>query len=437
MQIRYLLILFLGITTLLAEAQPKINSPLSRYGLGDRTFYQSHHLGLMGGLYGGFNDENLVNLYNPAALGFLRSTAFDVGLSFGSSTLDVDEESDSYRHGGLDHLTLAFPMRNPISEVLERKNRDYSWAMALDLRNRTRIGYSTLVNDSLPDVGTLIRTYDGTGETYDFGWVNAFKYKDWSVGLDIGVMFGNVSTRRIVEFVERIDPLKDQFNDDISINGFRWNAGVQYRYLLNQKEENEGRKRYMTVGLYGRSNTGFSTNGTQEYSGVRVFTGVRDTLVNESEIEGEGTMPGVLGFGVVFEPSLKWKLGLNFETSDWTSYESDEFNTGDFERSYLLGLGGGYIPNPNAFGSYFSRVEYKFGLQYGRDGRVFNDESVASLQFNLGMTMPFYFLRQISHVHLGFQYRSITADIIKENYFGMIFSATFNDNSWFMKRKFN
>ena len=151
----------------------------------------------------------------------------------------------------------------------------------------------------------------------------------------------------------------------------------------------------------------------------------------------KGKLPGVFGFGAVYEPDLKWQVGFNVETSDWSNYESDVFDTGDFESSYLIGIGAGFTPDRNAFGNYFKRVAYKAGVQYGRDGRIFNGASVSTLQLNLGMSMPFYFLRQISHVHLGLEYKSTVADVIKDKYFGVIFSATFNDNSWFLKRKFN
>ena len=87
--------------------------------------------------------------------------------------------------------------------------------MAFDLRNNTKVGYSTEVQDSLADIGNIVRTYDGSGETYEFGWSNALRYKAWSVCLDIGVLFGNIRTNRTVNFLDRIDAARDIFEDNV------------------------------------------------------------------------------------------------------------------------------------------------------------------------------------------------------------------------------
>ena len=436
MQIKFPLSLLASIFVVTLYAQPKINSPLSRLGLGDNFLNQGHHLNMMGGLYGGYANEFLPNVQNPASLGFLKVTAFDLGLTAGQNEVETGTESDKYTVGSLEHLTLAFPMRNTISEILERQNSDYSWSMALDLRANTRIGYNIAVQDSIADIGNINRTYKGAGGTYTFGWANALRYKDLSVGLDLGVIFGNVSTYRTVSFENLIDPASDLLDENININGFRWNLGAQYRYQLNQAEENDARKRYLTAGVYGHFDHNFNAKGDQLYRSVRFFAGIRDTVVDESGIEGEGTLPGKLGIGVIYEPDLRWQLGFNLEMSDWSRYESDLFEIGGFDKGLKFGVGASYLPDENAFGRYFQRVAYKAGFQYIKDGRTFNGEPVTTVQGTLGMTMPFYYLRQVSHVHIGIQYSRTTADILSQNYFGVSFGATFNDNTWFLKRKF-
>jgi hypothetical protein len=437
MQIKIPLSILASLFVAILCAQPKINSPLSRLGIGDNYLNQGHHLNMMGGLYGGFADDFLPNVKNPASLGFLKVTAFDFGLTAGQSNVETTSESDKYTLGSLEHLTLAFPLRNTISEILERQNKDYAWSMAFDLRANTRIGYNIAVQDSLPDIGKINRTYKGTGGTYTFGWSNAYRYKSLSVGLDMGVIFGNVSTYRTAAFEELIDPSNDLLDDNININGFRWNLGAQYRLQLNKEEENDSRKRYLTAGIYGNLSQNFKSKGEQLYRGVRFFAGIRDTIVDESDIEGKGTLPGRIGLGVVYEPDLRWQLGINFEMSDWTNYESDFFDTGDFGTAMTIGVGLSYVPDADAFGKYFQRVAYKGGFQFVRDGREFNGDPVQAIQANIGMTLPFYYLRQVSHVHVGIEYKRTTADILTQQYIGINFGATFNDNTWFLKRKFD
>jgi tetrahydromethanopterin S-methyltransferase subunit F len=418
-------------------AQPKVNSPLSHLGIGEEVLNQGHHLEMMGGLYAGFNDAALVNTVNPAALGFMKLTALDVAVSAGSHELISGDQSSRSNVGALHHLTLAFPLQNTISEVLERKSGKSSWVMALDLRSNTNVGYSVSVIDSLNDVGRFRRTYDGSGGTYNFGWLTSYRFGNFSFGADIGVLFGNIESRREVTFLELLNPANDVFEDDINVNAFRWKLGAQYRLQLNKGEDNDLRKRYLSIGIYGHSNSDMSTSGTSFYTSNRLIGGIVDTLLNETEVEGSGVYPGRIGFGMYMQPDDRWTVGFNAELNNWSAYESDALSLGEFDNGFKLGVGGSLRPDADAFGNYFKRVFYKGGFQYGRDGRINNGTNVTNYQVNFGMTMPFYYLRQISHVHLGFNYRRTDAGSIKENYYGVSLGVTFNDNQWFLQRKFN
>ena len=66
--------------TIVAVAQPKMNSPYTRYGLGDLA---PRHLAVQtgrGGLTTAFNDPFHLNLANPASFAYLRTTTLETGL---------------------------------------------------------------------------------------------------------------------------------------------------------------------------------------------------------------------------------------------------------------------------------------------------------------------------------------------------------------------
>jgi len=437
MQIKHILILAVMLSTIQLSGQATINSPLTRLGLGENILNRGHHLELMGGLYAGFNHASLVNTVNPASLGFLKLTAFDIGTSFGVSNLEVNDRSQRTNIGGLHHLTLAFPLRNTISEVLERKDGTSAWAMALDLRSNSRVGYDITVADSIAEVGSIRRDYVGSGGTYTFGWINSYRYKNLSIGADIGVLFGNIQNRREVFFLDLLNPANDRFEDDINITSFRWKLGLQYKYQLNKKEENSNRKRYLDIGVYGHSNKDLNTKSNSLYYTKRLISGVRDTLINNSEVKGGGVNPGIFGFGFTIQPSQQVMLGMNVELNQMGDFEVDQLEAGMVQNGYRVGIGGSYLPDENAFGQYFKRVLYKGGLQYIKDGRIIDGEDVTQIKANFGMTMPFYYLRQVSFVHLGLEYIKTNANTINDNYYGVTLGVTFNDNKWFLQRKFN
>jgi hypothetical protein len=60
--------------------QPRLNSPYSRYGLGDSyNQYFANQAG-WGGQTAAYHDPFHLNLENPASLSFLRTTAFETGM---------------------------------------------------------------------------------------------------------------------------------------------------------------------------------------------------------------------------------------------------------------------------------------------------------------------------------------------------------------------
>ena len=435
---KFIQVIICLLISLSAWSQAKYNNPLSHIGLGENILYRSHHLEMMGGLYGGYNSHRFVNPANPASLGFLRVTALDLAVSAGVSQLEDDlGASQTTTKGDLHHITLAFPMRNPISEVLERKQSDHYWSMGFDLRINSSVGYDISTQDSTEQFGNVLRTFNGSGGTYTFGWLNSYRYKDFSIGADIGVLFGNIESRREVVFLDILNPANDRFEDDINVNAFRWRLGAQYRFLLNPKEENDSRLRYLSIGVYGHSNSDLSTSSNSFYRGIRRVGSIQDTLVNSEDNESTGVYPGRLGFGVGIQPDQRTYVGFNIETQNWSDYSSEFLNVGTFENSFRVGIGGSIIPDPNAFGNYFKRVAYKAGVQYIQDGRVNNGESLNQIRVNAGMTMPFYYLRQTSAIHFGLEYARLNAGSLTDNYYGVTFGVTFNDNQWFLKRKFN
>jgi hypothetical protein len=78
---KLLLSILLAITTIQASGQLKISSPYSRFGLGDIEGNTLFPIRAMGSLDASFHDPYYINLANPAALGFLRYTAFEVGVT--------------------------------------------------------------------------------------------------------------------------------------------------------------------------------------------------------------------------------------------------------------------------------------------------------------------------------------------------------------------
>jgi hypothetical protein len=107
-----------------------------------------------------------------------------------------------------------------------------------------------------------------------------------------------------------------------------------------------------------------------------------------------------------------------------------------------LSLGGYFRPDYKSYDNFFDRVFYRYGFYYENDPRIISD-SEGNNQINaygvtVGMGMPFVFQRKISHVNLGanFGVRG-SGTPISEKFVKISMGVTFNDDEWFLKKKYN
>ena len=122
--VAFFLLITLG-TTLVAQYS-RGNSPYSRYGLGDLTgslFTVNGSMG--GGLAGTYRSYWDVNLSNPAGLGMLRFTSFQIGLDYRHSELSENSTNQTAQadNGNLTYISLAFPITRSWEVMMDTLRR--------------------------------------------------------------------------------------------------------------------------------------------------------------------------------------------------------------------------------------------------------------------------------------------------------------------------
>ena len=106
-----LLLLFSQITAL--HGQIQINSPYTRYGLGNLVDNgMDPRITAMGGLYYGLRGNNLINTANPASYAAFDSVSFvfDAGIFGVVTNLQTDRLTDQGSYISLSHLMFGFPV---------------------------------------------------------------------------------------------------------------------------------------------------------------------------------------------------------------------------------------------------------------------------------------------------------------------------------------
>lgn len=424
-----------------SNIQPKQNSPLSRFGLGDPVDQYLISASAMGGLGASWQNPYHLNMLNPASLASLQATAFEGGIYARNSKLQTNEASTTTWGGNLQYLALGFPLRNPINRTLDRQSNTWNAGMVIALQPMTQVGYDIqLVNTSDPELEVTTNSLKGTGGLYRLRWGTGWRYKGLSVGVNAGFLFGKLINSRLVTFDSLSSSLNTEFQDDVSVRGVTWDLGAQYAFEfteLNDKGEKEPTGRRLVLGLYGAPATGFRTETTgltRRYFG----TLLSDTLVNNTLQRGEGRFPLDWTAGLTYQNVNRFLVGVEAGMARWSNYQNDA-KPEKLADTWTLKAGLEWVPQYNSYNNYLERVRYRLGGRIGADPRTLDGEQVDYWALTLGVGLPIILPRQqVSFLNIALEGGRLgVPDVYQETYFKISFGFTLNDNSWFFKRKFN
>ncbi len=428
--------------TVLSFAQPKTNSPYSRLGLGDLLNQNFASLNGMGNLSATLHNPYHVNLLNPASLSFLQATSFEVGMRAKYANLKSNTAQLGVWTGNLAYISLGFPIINPIGEVLSRKESALDWGMNFALVPYTLVGYNVETSEMRSDIGQITSIFEGTGSTYKFMWGNGFRVKNLSFGANLGFLFGKLSRDQQVSFDSLEVSYTDVFHDDLSVNGFVWNAGLQYDIKL-KSENSKGEKVYkgdkITIGAYGNTDINIKSKRSQLYQRFNSFYNQIDTIRDVPVTVFPAKIPMEFSGGILYQKANKYRIGVNYSQSLWSHYEN-EANPSALSDTYQISFGGELIPDYSSYNNYFKKVRYRLGAFYGTDPRSdgFNKQ-LTSFGITLGFGLPIILPRQqTSFLDIAFEFGKFGSEqSIQESYITMTLGFTLNDDKWFFKRKFN
>lgn len=419
-----------------------INSPFTRFGIGDVISESPLFIRQMGGVGTSFLDGYHLNFDNPASLSHLRATGFDVGVTITSSQLSDANNSSSSWYGNMSYLSFAFPMRNPINQVFSNQTHALSWSMGFALMPHSRVSYD-IVAGSESDTGFRFDNFSGSGGSYKALWANAIKYRNISLGVNLGGVFGKIDYDRVISFPEAVGSFNNEFNTSYSMRGLYAKFGLVYLLQLNKKAmDQDGLNpdvKSISFGLTYKPNVSLSTEAEINNLGVqRIGTIViRDTLMSSTGVIGSGTLPAELGLGVTYYGGNTYGLSVDLRRTFWSNYRMDPAPE-TFSDTYRMALGGFWRPDYDDINSFFNRVSYKLGVYYEQDPRLINGDRISSYGLTFGLGMPLSWQRRFSNLDLGVTIGKRSVDnILSESFAQFTLGFTFNDSDWFIKRKFN
>lgn len=436
------------------------NSPYSRYGLGDlKGLLFAPNASMSGGLAATYRSYWDVNLTNPASLGKLRYTSFQLGLDYQHSELSEKNTGLTAQadNGNLTYISLAFPITKSWEVMRDtlRRGVPIQWGMGFSLMPYSQVNYDVAVVRKVGAVPNVEFNYKGEGNKYRVNWSNGITYKGFSVGANLGLLFGKIDNSTIINFKDSayIFAYDERLIESENGVGFIWDLGVQYEYVFASKDgksspdPNFSMENKLTIGAYAGGVTDIITSSTRLYTRQDEDNGLYlvDTIQNNDNVQGRLTMPIKIGGGVSFGKELGLMVGVSYETEMWSLFRRNNVADANLTNSHRIAVGLQIVPDFADYTSYFNRIRYRVGVHYGADARTIvagdgNRYQLMDYGLSLGAGFPMRPPKAksiLGFVNLGFDVGYLGhPELIGDVYFKVNLGFSLNASGWFNRSKF-
>ena len=433
------------------------NSPYSRYGIGDIVPMQNMVSRSMGGISAGFidssgflNNSQSINIANPASLGKLGTTLFDLGGEVAIRTLKSNTTPAKYTatNTNISYLQLAFPI-TPKRWLA----KGYSWGAGFGLQPMSRINYKILQDKRITGVDSVTTLYEGNGGLNRVNISSGISIKSFSFGFNTGYAFGTRNNSTKIGFAnDSVKYFQSNTEGSSRFSGAFLDLGMQYSFRMESKHpDNSGRKKYNILRIGASVNLQENLkakrdniNETFSYNTDGEVTAI-DTVTLSKDEKGTVTIPMSYSFGFTYTTD-HWILGADADFTSWSKYRY--YGAPDaVQNNTIIHIGAQYYPASitTPASKYWSFVKYRGGVYYGNDYIKLNTANRPDYGITLGAGLPLTSFQRLrfsrdfvvlnTGVEIGQhgnrQNVSIRENILRFNV-GIAMSA-----AWFIKRKYN
>lgn len=423
-KINIYLLLIVSFVSVIANAQTGINSPYSRYGLGQLNSKNANVTSMgMGGLSIGVHDPTALNPENPASYASLDSSAFlfEVGVAGNITSLKTTTASESGYDATLSYIFAGFPIT-------------HWWKSGVGIMPYSKIGYNIEVLIKVPNFSDVAHSFNGDGGLNQVFFGNGFRITDkFKAGIDITYLFGQSTRTSMVYYPDSAFIFGTKVESKLRGGGFVFDYGVQYDIDLNSTTQ-------ATIGLTYANK--FNLNSTRNYLSKTLTGGfgggieyVKDTIEYISDEKGSIVIPQRLGVGFVVKKQGNWLVGAEFEWQNWEEFAV--YDVADtLNNSFRVTIGGEFLPQHTSVSSLFKRITYRGGIRYNQSYLNFGGTQINEFGISFGLSFPMK--KSKTGIDLGIEIgrRGTTKNsLIQENFVNLSVGISIQEN-WFHKRKY-
>ena len=420
------------------------NSPYSRYGLGDLVPNHNVYTRGMGGISAAISDNNSINFTNPASLSAITNTIFDVGTEIDYRILKSSNPAKKFTSANtyVSYLQMAFPL-----STTKMRKKNIQWTMSLGLKPVSKINYKIEKNERISGIDSLNTLYEGSGGVNQVHLGTGIKFKNLSIGINAGYMFGSKDYSTKLTFInDSTYYYMSNSENKTTFGGFFINGGLQYDISL-AKDAKGNTIKNLKLGVYGnlQQNLKASSDKIREtffYDAIGNQFQL-DSVYQEKDVKGKIKFPAMVAVGAVYLDN-HWSIGADFEYSNWANYRYYG-QTDGVQNSWTVRAGAQYFPakTNTPVKKYFNFVKYRAGFYYGPD-YIKTTANRPEYGFTIGTGMPLTTLKRISYTGeyvvlntgLEFGSRGNKQTNLRETLVRFSIGISMNAR-WFQKPKYN
>ncbi|RZK43822.1 MAG: hypothetical protein EOO90_02510 [Pedobacter sp.] len=431
-KLKYAFTALILICSAAVHAQITVQSPYSKFGVGNIKGTLLPQLRAMGGISTAVSKNsyfNNINMQNPASYAGINATTLDIGMSGSFNQLNNANLSESSFNATLSHVALAF--------ALSRKS-----GLSFGILPYSELGYNFKSTGKVGtnaanqrDVDFLYTGEGGLSKAYMGYGVSIGDY--FRVGANLEYLFGNLSENRSTQFSTDPGALSSRIQDRNSIGGVNFSYGAQYEIRIDGKTS-------VVLGYSGSSPSKINSTRSNYVTQYKIDAeGAElpaiDTLFATENDRTNLRLPLVHNFGVAFQKNDKWIVGADYRMGKWSDMSINDVNQ-NLQDTYGFSVGAQLTPDYSSL-KYANRVEYRVGFQYDKTYVQMNNRDVKQMAVTFGLGLPMTFGRTaISKANitaeLG-QRGSISNGMLQERYINLHLGFTLNDSSWFRRFRFD
>ncbi len=405
-------------------------SPYSRYGLGFlRTTGFSANRGFAE-LSGGYASTANINYTNPASYSAIALTTLEIGANIDIANIKASDSTYRTANGSVSHVAIGVPLKRG------------RWGLSFGLLPYSNMNYTFKQSGSDSTFGGFENIYRGLGSLYQVYAGTGVQFKGFSVGFNAGFLFGKLDYAKYALFPDSVGALNSRNVSFYKVNGFIYNVGVQYRYVLKKRtKENELKQDIiLTLGAYGSSQMPTSTRLTSYwerfYYASDGSTYITDTVSSIKDSRSKITLPYHVGGGFTVGNEANWLVGADFRFGNWSSFSS-ELNNDKLADNWRVMVGTQITPNIDSRKA-AGKIQIKLGAYYGQSEAMYRGQNLSEAGGTIGFGLPVW-RKAIARINISGDFGSRGFNLtnaVTENYYRINLSFVLND-TWFIKRKFD